>query len=100
MVWVKAHHFTLSVYQMTHDFPDDEQFGLTAQMRRNATSIPTNTAEGCGPNGDRRLVRFMSIAAGSASEVEYQLFLAYELKYIQDKQYGQLNTLVNEMKRM
>ena len=69
-VWEKAHQFTLDVYRITRDFPDDERFGLTVQLRRAAASIPTNIAEGCGRDGERELARFMSIAAGSASEAE------------------------------
>ena len=69
-------------------------------MRRAAASVPTNIAEGCGRDSERELARFMSIAAGSASEVEYQLFLACDLNYIQDETYRELNQQVNEVKRM
>jgi len=99
-VWEKAHTFTLQVYKITKNFPSDERFGLTAQLRRAAASVPTNIAEGCGRDSERELVRFMSIAAGSASEVEYQLLLACELNYIQDEKYRELNQQINEVKRM
>jgi four helix bundle protein len=99
-VWEKAHLFTLQVYKITKNFPSDERFGLTVQLRRAAASIPTNIAEGCGRDSERELARFMSIAAGSASEVEYQLFLACDLNYIQDETYGELNQQVNAVKRM
>ncbi len=79
-VWQKAHHFTLEVYRITQKFPDDERFGLVSQLRRAAASIPTNIAEGCGREGERELARFMTIAAGSASEAEYQLLLASDLR--------------------
>ena len=99
-VWEKAHNLTLQVYRVTKNFPLDEQFGLTGQLRRAAASIPTNIAEGCGRDSERELARFMSIAAGSTSEVEYQLFLACDLDYIKDDTYRGLNHQVNEVKRM
>lgn len=80
-VWAKAHSLTLAVYRATAAFPREEQYGLTSQLRRAAASIPTNLAEGCGRYGDAELARFVGIAAGSASEVEYLLMLARDLKY-------------------
>lgn len=99
-VWEKAHHFTLQIYKITKIFPSDERFGLTVQLRRAAVSIPTNIAEGCGRDSQRELARFMSIAAGSASEVEYQLLLACDLHYIQDETYRELHQQINELKKM
>jgi four helix bundle protein len=99
-VWEKSHHFTLQVYRITKHFPSDERFGLTAQLRRAAASVPTNIAEGCGRDSERDFARFMSIAAGSASEVEYQLLLACDLNYIQDETYKELTQQVNELKKM
>ncbi|MDY0221448.1 MAG: four helix bundle protein [Desulfobacterium sp.] len=99
-VWEKAHDFTLQVYRVTKNFPSDERFGLTAQLRRAAASVPTNIAEGCGRDSERELARFMSIAAGSASEVEYQLILACDLRYLQDETYRELNQHINEVKKM
>jgi four helix bundle protein len=99
-VWEKAHRLTLQVYRITKNFPSDERFGLTVQLRRAAASVPTNIAEGCGRDSERELARFMSIAAGSASEVEYHLLLACDLNYIQDETYKELNQQVNEVKRM
>lgn len=99
-VWDKAHNFTLQVYKITRYFPSEEKFGLTSQLRRSASSIPTNIAEGCGRNGERELARFMSIAAGSATEAEYQLLLAQNLNYINQSTYTELNIQVNEIKRM
>jgi len=99
-VWEKAHHFTLQVYSGTKNFPSDERFGLTTQLRRAAVSVPANIAEGCGRDSERELARFMSISAGSASEVEYQLFLANDLNYMQAETYCELNQQVNEVKRM
>ena len=58
-VWGKAHHLALEVYRATNGFPAQERYGLTSQMRRAATSIPTNIAEGCGRGGDAELGRFL-----------------------------------------
>jgi four helix bundle protein len=99
-VWEKAHCLTIQVYRITKNFPSDERFGLTVQLRRSAASVPTNISEGCGRDSERELARFMSIAAGSASEVEYQMLLACDLNYIQDETHKELNQQVNEVKRM
>ena len=101
-VWEKAHQMALAVYQVTASFPRDEIYGLTSQMRRAASSIPSNMAEGCGRNSDAELARFSSMAAGSASELEYHLLLARDLKLIplNDYQYQLLTEQVVEIKRM
>lgn len=99
-VWQKAHQVALEVYRQTRTFPADERFGLTAHLRKSATSAPSNIAEGCGRNGEKELARFMSIAAGSASELEYQLLLAHDLDYLPTDAYAALNEQVGEVKRM
>jgi four helix bundle protein len=99
-VWHKAHQLVLSVYQATARFPKDELYGLTSQVRRSAASIPTNIAEGCGREGDRELARFIQIAFGSASELEYQLLLAHDLQYLDDPIYATLSVNVREVKQM
>ena len=98
--WGKAHELTLKVYNATKSFPREEVFGLTSQLRRACASIPANIAEGCGRSGDVELARFMVIASGSASEVEYHLLLAYDLGYLSDAEYQQFNEEINELKRM
>ena len=80
LVWEKAHQLTLSIYNVTAAFPSEETYGLTSQMRRAASSIPSNIAEGCGREGDAELSRFCTIARGSASELEYQILLSRDLK--------------------
>ena len=99
-VWERSHSFTLQVYKISSSFPKDELYGLTSQMRRAAVSIPSNIAEGCGRNTQAELVRFVHIAGGSASELEYQLILAHDLGYIGDEIYPDLNSDINEIKRM
>ena len=99
-VWRKAHELTLAVYQITASFPREELYGLTAQLRRAGSSIAANLAEGCGRNGDAEFARFCSMAMGSASELEYHLLLARDLKLIQPKDYDALNQRAIELKRM
>jgi four helix bundle protein len=99
-VWEKAHQLTLQVYKATAPFPKEEMYGLTSQIRRAAASIPANIAEGCGRSSDAELGRFLQIAMGSASELEYHLQLARDLLLLAEKDYGQLNLEVTEVKRM
>ena len=99
-VWAKGYALTLEIYQATRAFPPEGRYGLTAQLRRAAASIPTNLAEGCGRYGDRELARFIAIAAGSASEVEYLLMLAHDLDLLPGKAHASLHTKVTEIKMM
>jgi four helix bundle protein len=99
-VWQRAHHLTLAVYQVTASFPREELFGLTSQIRRSCSSISANLAEGCGRNGDAELARFCSIAMGSASELQYHLLLARDLKLLKAKDYERLAQETTEVKRM
>jgi four helix bundle protein len=99
-VWQRAHQLTLEIYRTTASFPRSEGYGLTLQIRRAAVSIPSNLAEGCGRNGDAELARFCSIASGSASELEYQLLLARDLKLIRSDDYEKLAQQTTEIKRM
>ncbi len=99
-VWEKAHALTLAVYKVTADFPKEEVYGLTSQIRRAAASIPANIAEGCGRDGDSELARFLQIAMGSASELEYHLLLSRDLGFLPDGQYAPLDRNTTEVKRM
>jgi four helix bundle protein len=99
-VWQKAHQLTLAVYQLTASFPREELYGLSSQLRRAGASIAANLAEGCGRNGDAELARFCSMAMGSASELEYHLLLARDLKFIKSKDYEELHQRATELKRM
>ena len=99
-VWQKAHQLTLAMSQVTAPFPREELYGLTSQLRRCSASIPANLAEGCGRNGDSEFARFCSIAMGSASELEYHLLLAKDLKLIKPKDHAELSLRATELKRM
>jgi four helix bundle protein len=99
-VWEKAHGFVLDVYRDSRGFPPDERFGLTAHIRNSASSITSNIAEGCGRGTDKDFARFLSIAAGSASEAEYQILLARDLGYLSMENHRILKNQINEVKRM
>ncbi len=100
LVWQKAHHLTLEVYQSTRTFPNDELYGLISQMRRSSASIPTNIAEGCGRTGMAETIHFFNIAAGSGSELEYQLILSRDLEYIDENSFTKLTSELIEVRRM
>jgi four helix bundle protein len=100
VVWQKAHSTVLQIYRLTKRFPDDERFGLTSQLRRSASSIPANLAEGCGRGSDQDFARFVQIAMGSATEVEYHLLLARDLEYIGPDEYAKSTNAIQEVKRM
>ena len=100
MVWRKAHLLTLESYRVTETFPKQEIYGITSQMRRCAASIAANIAEGCGKKGNAEFQRFLGIAAGSASELEYHFLLARDLRMLAPADYERLNVAVLEIKRM
>ena len=99
-VWEQAHRLTLDVYRATVNFPREELYGLTSQLRRATASIPANIAEGCGRNTSNELRRFLEIAMGSASEVEYHLVLAHDLGFLKPELHSTLNDHTCEIKRM
>lgn len=99
-VWEKSHQLALAIYKATKEFPKEELYGLTSQIRRASMSIPTNIAEGCGRNTDVDFARFLQMAMGSASETEYQLILAHDLDFLPKNTYEKLHNEVEEVKRM
>ncbi|MBN1625784.1 MAG: four helix bundle protein [Deltaproteobacteria bacterium] len=99
-VWQKAHYLTLDVYKATRNFLREEVYGLSSQIRRASSSIPANIAEGCGRSGDAELARFLKIAMGSASELEYHFLLAHDLELLDTPSFQDLSDNVTEVKRM
>ena len=99
-VWGKSHSLTLAIYRATNNFPKDEMYGLTSQIRRASASIPANIAEGCGRHGDAEFARFLCIAMGSACELEYHLLLGHDLGFLNDPDYERLSMELAEVKRM
>ena len=99
-VWQKSHQLTLDIYKATSNFPREELYGLTNQIRRACTSIPANIAEGCGRSSDADFSRFLQIAMGSATELEYHLLLSHDLGILNDIDYENLSRETIEVKQM
>jgi four helix bundle protein len=98
-VWKRAHELVLAAYRITEGFPRSETFGLSSQIRRAASSIPTNLAEGCGRT-QAEFARFVQIALGSACELEYELLLVRDLGLITIDVYASTNDQMSDVKRM
>ena len=99
-VWDRTHRMTLQVYRVTKGFPREELYGLTSQIRRCSASIAANIAEGCGRRGNGEFHRFLQIASGSASELDYQLLLARDLGFLEDGTYQEVYKGLAELRRM
>ncbi len=100
IIWQRSHLFTLRIYETTINYPREEMFGLVSQMKRSSTSIPTNIAEGCGRNSESELAQFLTIAMGSAAELEYQLILSKDLHYLNETTYNSLSKEIIEIRKM
>ena len=99
-VWEKAHTLTLLVYEETRSFPKEELYGLTSQLRRASASIAANIVEGCGRRSDGEFTRFLQIARGSASELEYHVLLARDLHLLGETNFRKLDSMVVKVQRM
>ena len=100
IVWEKAHQLTLKIYKVTELFPREELYGLTSRIWRACVSIPTNIAEGCVRSSDADFSRFLYIALGSTSELEYLMMLAKDLNFIKSELNTELNNEIDEIKKM
>jgi four helix bundle protein len=90
-VFWDAHRLVLDVYVVCRGFPGYERWGLASQMRRSASSIPSNIAEGCGRSTTADLARFVDVAVGSLHELDYQLMLARDLDYLPHDTFTEMN---------
>jgi four helix bundle protein len=99
-VWQKAHKLTLELSEETKQFPPDERFGLTSQIRRGSSSIGANIAEGCGVNSRVHFARYLQLASGSTSELAYHLILARDLGYIAPKNFETFAARADEVDKM
>ena len=100
IVWQKSHRLTLQIYQASANFPRSELYGLTSQIRRCSASIGANIAEGCGKRGNNELQRYLQIASGSASELDYHLLLTRDLAFLPDIEYRDLARDLTEVRKM
>jgi four helix bundle protein len=97
-IWQLSHELTLEVYKITSIYPKEELFGITSQLRRATSSIPTNISEGCGRNSDKEFNQFLNIALGSALETEYLFILSKDLNYLNHEKFKDLEIKINNIK--
>ncbi len=99
-VWQKGIKMVTEIYNTTQSFPKDELYGLTSQIRRSAVSIPSNIAEGSGRNSDKEFNRFLNISLGSSFELETQIIIAHELKFLSNNEFSELIAEIQEQQKM
>lgn len=99
-VWKRAIDFVVLIYESTKDFPPDERFGLTSQLRRAAVSIPANIAEGAARKSNKEFLQFLSISQDSTSEVETELLIAKKIGYLNGNKYLLLKDEADNIGRM
>ena len=99
-VWEKAHLLAVAVYKGTKGFPKEEIYGLSSQIRRCSISIPSNIAEGYGRDGNNDYLRFLNISISSLFEMQTQLEISFNLKYINENQFNKINGESREIERM
>jgi four helix bundle protein len=99
-IWQKGMNLAKSVYQLTARFPPEERFGLSAQMRRAAVSVPSNIAEGQARHGTREFLQFLSHASGSLAELETQVLLSTNLGYCEESEISSIAGEIAEIQKM
>ena len=99
-VWKISIEMVTEIYKLTRNFPKEEIYGLTNQMRRAAVSVPSNIAEGAGRNSSKEFVQFLNFSTGSLSELETQLIIAYNLEYINNEQKQSMDILFTNIFKM
>ena len=100
IAWQKSYILCLKIFKTTEAFPRSEQFGLTSQLKRSALSIPSNIAEGYNRGTTNEYIRFLYIAYASLAELETQLMIAYDLKYIETDVFNNIINLQKEVQRI
>ena len=100
IVWQKGIALAKVVYRLTQAFPSEEKFGIIAQMRRAAVSVPSNIAEGQARHTTREFIQFISHAEGSVAELDTQLILSIELNFCRDDGADSAFALIGELRRM
>lgn len=99
-VWKLSIEFVTEIYNLTKDFPKEEQFGLTNQIRRASVSIPSNIAEGAGRRSDKEFLQFLYISMGSIQEIDTQLLISLNLSYLTKSEYEILLTKLDQISKM
>ena len=99
-VWIEARKLVNQVYLITNDFPKEELYGITNQIRRCSVSIPSNIAEGCGRQTPKDIIRFLYISRGSLYELETQLYLSNDLKFISEEKLNNILSQIETCKKL
>jgi four helix bundle protein len=100
LVWQKSMSLTTKIYNLTKQFPKEEFFGLTSQIRRSSISIPSNIAEGFGRDSNKEYLRFLNISIGSLFEMQTQLEIAKNIQYLNEEEFNNLYENSREIERM
>ena len=100
IVWQRSIKLVKVIYSATKKFPKEELYGLTSQIRRSAVSIPSNIAEGYGRQYKRETIHFLHIARGSIYELETQLYVSFDLKFIPEQKFNELVVLIEECRKL
>lgn len=99
-IWKKSREFCSKIYNVTTSFPDVEKFGLVNQLQRVFVSVPSNIAEGSSRHSNKDFSRFLELAIGSCYEIETQLLIASDLKFISEKELNNMSQELNEIIKM
>ena len=99
-VWQKSHDMVIEISRITGSFPDEERYGLVSQIRRSASSVPTNIVEGFKRRSRKEFAHFLNIAESSLEETKYWLILSKDLSYIKDEEVGEVEALCDEIGKM
>ena len=99
-IWTKALELSVRVYKVTALFPKEDRFGLISQIKRSAVSIPSNIAEGAGRNSEKEFLYFLSVANGSAYELQTQLLISNKLNFLKDEVLDSMLKELDEIQKM
>ena len=97
IIWQESHNLVLDIYKLTKNFPKEELYNLTSQIKRAATSIPTNIVEGHSKGSSKEFIRFLYISRGSLEEVKYLLLLSKDLGYIEEEIFNALKERLSKL---
>lgn len=99
-IWQKSMSLVTQTYQLTQNFPKEEIFGLTSQIRRSAISLPSNIAEGYGRDGNKEFYRFINIAISSLFEYQTQIEIAKNINYLNENEFKKIYEETRELEAM
>lgn len=99
-VWKESMELVEKIYSTSEDFPQSELFGLTSQIKRSATSIPSNIAEGAGRNNQKEFNHFLGISSGSSSELSTQLEIAKRLNFLNEEKWNEIEAQIKYIQKM